>query len=173
MIPPGKIGNNSRDVFFVIRLILSTPVGKFVLRGKGSAPTTSRHDVIQFRSKAFNKIAYGPAFPNVFLKVNHTKSILRFDIRFWSRPIQKRKCRPRADTQRRDKPEVLFRTIQPERVEIERKRASRCRHAAILARGRHLWILLQFLRHPLCSFPPITIRGVRRSAFCRLRWLIR
>ena len=52
-------------------------------------PAASRHDVIQFGSQALDKIANGPAFPDVFLKVDHTKSILRFDIRFMAGPFRK------------------------------------------------------------------------------------
>lgn len=89
-------------------MILTAPRGEFLLRGKGSAPAASRHNTIQLGSQALDKIANGPAFPDVFLKINHSKSILRFDIRFWNRPIQKRTRRPRADIQRQDQPEVLF-----------------------------------------------------------------
>lgn len=136
-------------------------------------PTAPRHNTIQFGSQTLDKISNGPAFPDVFLKVKHTKSILKFDIRFMGRSHLGKKvpttgrytaAGPTGDT---------FRTIQPRWVEIVRKGISRCRHATILAQGRHLWNNLLPHCQTLCSSGPTTIRGVRRSAFCRLRWLIR
>lgn len=76
-------------MLFVIGLILTAPRGEFLLRGKGSAPAASRHNTIQLGSQALDKIANGPAFPDVFLKVDHTKSILRFDTRFMAGPFRK------------------------------------------------------------------------------------
>lgn len=159
--------------FFVIGLILPAPRGEFLLRGKGTMPAASRHNTIQLGSQALDKVSDGPAFPDVFLKVNHTKFILRFDIRFWNRPVQKKEGPATGRYSAAGQTGSPFRTIQPERVEIVRKGTSRCRHAAILARGRHLWNNLLPHCQTLCSSGPTTIRGVRRSAFCRLRWLIR
>ena len=160
-------------MLFVIGLILPTPRGELLLRSKRAAPAASRHNTIQLGSQALDKVANGPTFPDVFLKVDHTKSILRFNIWFMDRLHSEKKVPATGRYIAAGSTGGPFRTIQPRWVEIVRKGTSRCRHTAILARGRHLWILLQFLRHPLCSFPPITILGVRRSAFCRLRWLIR
>lgn len=160
-------------MLFVIGLILPTPRGEFLLRGKGTMPAASRHNTIQLGSQTLNEISDGPAFPDMLLKVNHTKCILKFDIWFMDRLHSEKKVPATGRYTAAGPTGGPFRTIRPGRVEIVRKGTSRCRHAAILARGRHLWIFLQFLRHPLCSFLSITIRGVRRSAFCRLRWLIR
>lgn len=160
-------------MFFVIGLILPAPRGELLLRGKGTTPTASQHDVIQFRSKAFNKISDGPAFPDVFLKVNHTKSILRFNTWFMGRLHLGKRVPATGRYTAAGPTGGPFRTIQPQRVEIVRKGTSRCRYAAILARGRHLRNNLLPYCQTLCSSAPTTIRGVRRSAFCRLRWLIR
>lgn len=76
-------------MLFVIGLILPAPRGELLLRGKGSAPTAPQHNTIQLGSQALDKVSNGPAFPDVFLKVDHTKSILRFDIRFMAGPFRK------------------------------------------------------------------------------------
>ena len=160
-------------MLFVIGLILPAPRGEFLLRGKGSAPAASRHNTIQLGSQALDKVSNGPAFPDVLLNVNHTKSILKFDIRFWNRPIQKWKVPATGRYTAAGPTESLFPDDKPGRVEIVRKGASRCRRAAILARGRPLRNNLLPHCQTFCSSAPITILGVRRSAFCRLRWLIR
>lgn len=156
-------------MLFVVGLILPAPHGEFLLRGKGSAPAASRHNVIQFRSKAFNKISDGPAFPDVLLKVNHTKSILKFDIWSMDRLHLGKKVPATGRYIAAGPTGGSFRTIRPGWVEIVRKGTSRCRHAAILARGRHLRNNLLPHCQTFCSSAPTTIRGVRRSAFCRLR----
>ena len=160
-------------MLFVVGLILPTPDGEFLLRGKGTIPAASRHNTIQLGSQALDKVANGPAFPEVFLKVNHTKSILKFDIWFMDRLHLGKKVPATGRYTAAGPTGSTFRTMHPRRVEIVRKGASRYRHAAILARGRHLWNNLLPHCQTLCSSCPTTIRGVRRSAFCRLRWLIR
>lgn len=160
-------------MLFVIGLILPAPRGELLLRSKRAAPAASRHNTIQLGSQALDKVANGPTFPDVLLKVNHTKSILRFDIRFMGRLHLGKKVPATGRYTAAGPTGGSFRTIQPRRVEIVRKGTSRCRHAAILARGRHLRNNLLPHCQTFCSSGPTTIRGVRRSAFCRLRWLIR
>ena len=53
--------------------------------------------------------------------VNHTKFILRFDIRFWNRPVQKKEGPATGRYSAAGQTGSPFRTIQPERVEIVRK----------------------------------------------------
>ena len=112
--------------FFVVGLILSAPRGKFLLRGKGTMPAASRHNTIQLGSQALDKVSDGPAFPDVFLKVNHTKSILRFNIWFLEPACPIKKEGPATGRySAAGQTGSPFRTIQPERVEIVRKGASK------------------------------------------------
>lgn len=156
-------------MLFVIGLILPTPRGEFLLRGKRSAPVASRHNTIQLGSQTLDKVSNGPAFPDVFLKVDHTKSILRFNIWFMDRSHSEKEVPATGRYTAAGPTGGTFRTIQPRRVEIVRKGTSRCRRVAILARGRHLWNNLLPHCQTFCSSGPTIIRGVRRSAFCRLR----
>ena len=160
-------------MLFVIGLILPAPRGESLLRGKGSAPTASRHNTIQLGSQALDKISDGPAFPDVFLKVNHTKSILRFNTWFMDRLHSETKMPATGRYPAAGRTGSPFRTTQPRRVEIVRKGALRYRYAAILARGRHLQNTALPHCQTFCSSGPTIIRGARRSAFCKLRWLIR
>ena len=81
-------------------------------------PVASRHNTIQLGSQTLDKISDGPAFPDVFLKVNHTKSILRFDIRFMDRSHSETKVPATGRYSVAGQTGSLFSDDKPGRVEI-------------------------------------------------------
>lgn len=70
MILPGEIVVHVRNVFLIVGLVILTPYGEFLLRGKGLAPAPALHDTFQLRSEAVDEISDPPAFPDVSFQVD-------------------------------------------------------------------------------------------------------
>ena len=86
-------------------------------------PAVPRHNTIQLGSQTLDKVTDGPAFPDVFLKVDHIKSILKFGIRFMDRSHSEKEVPVTGRYTAAGKTGSPFSDDTPGRVEIVRKRA--------------------------------------------------